>query len=155
VLYRSIVGMLALAVVSAFVIAGCGGGEENSEVTKAQFTKDAETVCAERKKDWEAALAAYEKETNVAKEKETVAEERERTSAFIREDILPLLEEEQAALEDLDVPEADEEKIEQMLQTRSQALEEVEEGGVEAMARNPFLAFEKEAEAYGLDCSLL
>jgi hypothetical protein len=153
--YRWIVGMLVLAVTIGSLISGCGDGDEASaDVTKAQFTKEAEAVCAERKEGWAAAIDAYNKEL-AADDKLEFKEGRMRAEALVKDSLLPILKTELEALEDLDVPEADEAKIDKMLQTRSRGVEELEDKGVEALLKNPYFeAFEKEAKAYGFNCSL-
>jgi hypothetical protein len=147
--------MVAVVVMGAALVVGCGDdGEASSNVTKAEFTKEAEAVCKERKKDWEAALAAFQKESQ-EKGRPGSAKEKERAETLLGETLVPVLEEELTALEGLEVPEADEAKVEEMLQSRSEGVEKLEEGGVEALLAGPFETFEKEAKAYGLDCSMV
>jgi hypothetical protein len=69
--------------------------------------------------------------------------------------MLPLLQREQEELEELDAPEADEGKVERMLESRAQGLEKLEAEGVEVLFEgDTFGDFEKEAKAYGLACGL-
>jgi hypothetical protein len=153
VLHGRIISAVAVVVMGAALMGGCGDdGEASSGVTKAEFIKDAEAVCNERKEDWEAEGEAFTKRNEEA-DPVTNKEAVKRSKAFFRTAALPLFEEELAALEDLEAPEGDEAKVEKMLQNRSRGIEKLEEGGLEAMLGLPFEAFEKEAKAYGLNCA--
>jgi uncharacterized membrane protein len=161
VFYGRIIGVVALMAIGVFLIGGCGGEDDASaDVTKGQFTNEAEAICSERKKEWDAGVAAFTKE-NAAEEKRTgkpldFKESNERSQEFFEASLLPLLQEEQEALEALDPPEADEAKVEAMLQSRTEGIEVLEDKGVESIIqRGTFGPFEKEAKAYGLSCSLL
>jgi hypothetical protein len=154
VLHGRIIGVVAAAVIGAALVAGCGSGSDaSSEVTKAQFTKEAEAICAERKKDWDAEAAAFTKEAE-AEGEISFQESRERTDEFLSTTIIPILEDELTALEELDVPEGDEAKVEKMLKSRSRGIQELKDKGQDALFSEPLKNFEKEAKAYGLNCSL-
>lgn len=149
--------LVALVAISGALVAGCGGDSEASaDVTRAEFVQEADAVCAERKKDWDAAAAAYTKENAAAVENGvSFPEQRKRTEAFFEESLLPLLQAELQELEDLEVPAADEKKVSKMLSSRSQDIEKLEEEGVEIVASGKvFKTFEKEAEALGIDCAM-
>lgn len=149
-----ICGVVALAALAAALVGGCGDGSEaSSDVTKAQFTKEAEAVCSERKKDWDAKVAEFVKKSEA--DKVGPKESEKRSEAFFAENMVPLLQTELDSLEDLDAPEADEAKVEKMLENRSQWVEKLEDEGVDALFEDGSLGdFEKEAKAYGLDCSM-
>jgi hypothetical protein len=153
-----ICGVVALAALAvALMMMGCGDDSEtSSNVTKAQFIKEAEAICAERKKEWDAETAVFVKETEANKEGESFAEVQKRAEEFFVAQILPLLRTEQENLEGLDPPEADEAQIEQMLQSRAQGLETLEDKGVESVLdKTIFGPFEREAKAYGIQCELI
>lgn len=158
--YGRIIGLVAIAVMGAVFMASCGSEDDASaDVTKAQFTKEAEAICADRKKEWDAFVNTYIKE-NEAKVKKTgkvtsAKEGREKSQELLDESLLPLLQEEQEKLEALDPPEADEVKIETMLQSRAEGIKTLEDDGVNALSdRELFGSFEKDANAYGLNCSM-
>jgi molecular chaperone GrpE (heat shock protein) len=154
VLYVRIIGVLAVLVMGVVFVAGCGDdGEASANVTKAEFVKEAEALCAERKKDWDAAASAFSKEYEA--EELAFKEARKRSNAFFTASLLPLLTEEQEALEALDPPEEDKAQVEKMMQSRAQGIETLEDKGVNAIVNSStFGAFEKEAKAYGLSCQL-
>jgi hypothetical protein len=149
--YRWIVGLLVSAAAFASMISACGDGDEASaDATKAQFTKEAKAVCAESKKDWDAAIKAYNRKFGLSSQEQ----ERAQAEKLVDDSLVPILRTELKALEDLDAPEGDAEKIEKMLESRSQSIEELEDKGARGLFGAPFQAFEKETEAYGFDCSL-
>ena len=154
--YGRIIGVVAVAVVGAAFGLGCGSdGEAASEATKTEFTKEAEAVCKERKKEWDTEVEAFTRKSEAedqAKGQTSPKKVQERSEAFFSASIIPLLEEEMAALEDLDVPEADEAKVERMLQSRSSGIEKLKDEGTKALLGEPFKEFEKKAKAYGLNC---
>jgi hypothetical protein len=153
--YGRIIGAVLVAIMCGGVVVGCSGEDDASaDVTKAQFTEEADAVCAERKKDWDAMAAAFTRKTE-AEEGVSFKEASERTDAFVSESIVPLLEDELASLEELDVPEGDEAKVDKMLQNRSRAIQKIKDEGSEVLLGNPFKTFEKEAKAYGLNCSIV
>lgn len=153
--YGRIISVVAVAALGAALVLGCGDGSEaSSDVTKAEFTKEAETVCRERKEDWDAEVAAFSEQAKAEGETDFDKAKR-RSETFLSASLVPLLQEELGALEDLGMPEADEAKIEKMLQSRARGIERLEEDGPEALLGQPFREFEREAKAYGLSCSPL
>ncbi|HKO38922.1 MAG TPA: hypothetical protein VJU14_11205 [Solirubrobacterales bacterium] len=154
---RRIVGMLLLAGVAGLLVTGCGGGDDASaDVTKAQFTQEAEAVCAERKKEWDAEVATFNDEIQKDGGKISIKEQERKSEVLFVETLLPVLKTELEALEDLDAPTADEEQVEKMLQSRAEAIEQLEDKGVKALfTKNPMKTFENEAKAYGLSCRSL
>ncbi len=155
-LYGRISGALALValvVIGTVVVAGCGGGEDTAEATatssKAEFTKQAHAVCAENRKEREAVLARFYKKPSKGNEEAAL-------EALLEESLLPLLQKELKALEDLAPPEADQATVDQMLQSLARNLEEIEERGAAVAGDYKFFSrFEKEAEDYGLDCAIV
>jgi len=148
------VGVLAVAVLGA----GCGDDGESTasaSVTKAQFTKEANSICAEREKEQKAAFENYGKEVRaVSKDGEVTPKmEREVANELIEEKIIPSLEDQLDQMEELGAPAADEAEITRMLKSLSQAIEELEEGGVRKLVEGGKLNdFKKQASAYGLSC---
>jgi hypothetical protein len=164
-MYRWIGGLLVMAVALGAGI-GCGGGsdETSSDVTKAQFVKKADSICADFKSQ---RLAAAEDEYNpkqrqgpdsygAAEVEAFEAELSELAEELLTSEIVPLMKQQQEELEDLDVPAADEEKIETMLANLDKAIGELEGEGLEGLVSgSQFDAFESEAEKYGLSCPVV
>jgi hypothetical protein len=163
-MFRWIGGLLVMAVVLGAGI-GCGGGsdETSSDVTKAQFVKKADSICADFKNQ---RLAAAEEEYNptqrqgpktvgTAETEAFEAELNELAEELLTNKLIPLLKEEHEELESLDVPAADEEKIDTMLANMDKAIQEIEDGGfAKTIGGSQFDEFESEATKYGLSCKL-
>ena len=162
-MYRWISG-IAVALVVLGVGVGCGGSDETtSDITKAQFVKKANFICADYKGK---RLAAAEKEFNPKQRQgphtvgakateEFEAELRELGDKLLQEKLLPLTAQQLEELESLGAPAGDEEKVEQMLDNLGKAVEELEGENFEGLiAGNQFDAFESEAEKYGLNCKV-
>jgi hypothetical protein len=153
-LYRWIIGaVLGVFALAAFV-GGCGGGGEDSNLTKAEYTKQADEICVKRKKEWKSDLASYEKEVLEQKANNDSAAQTELAEAVLQESMLPALQEQVKQLEELNPPEEIEEQAEKMLKSLSSGVEGVEKEGVEGLVGSGFSKFEKEAEALGATCPL-
>lgn len=162
-MYRWIGGMLVMAMVLAAGV-GCGGSsdtETSSNVSKAQFVKQADAICADYK---EQRLAAAEEEFNPKQRQGPTAVGTAETEAFeaelkdlaeelLTDKLIPLMNQQQEELESLDVPAADEEKIDTMLVDLDKAVGEIEEEGFQGLiGGSQFDDFESEAEKYGWSC---
>ena len=164
-MYRGI-GGIAVAVVVLVVIVGCGGGsgDTTSDITKAQFVKKADFICADSKRK---RIAAADKELNPKQRQgthivgtkayeELQAELRVIAEKLLEESTFPLMRTQQKELEALGAPAGDEEKIEQMLDSLDQAMDEVEEEGLRGLiGGDQFDQFEEEASGYGLNCKVV
>ena len=163
-MYRWIGGM-AVAVVLLVGVVGCGGSDQStSDVTKAQFVKKANLVCAEHKKERiKAGNAEYNKKVEsekVAKPgtaaAKAQAEESEKLiTALLENSIIPSLRSQQKDLEGLEVPSSDEAKIEKMLKSMEKGTDELEQEGAKGLLGDQFDPFEKEGEKYGLSCKVI
>lgn len=163
-MYRWKSGVAVAIVVLGVVGIGCGGGgETTSDVTKAQFTKKVNQICAEAKRE---RLAAAEKEFNpkqrqgphsvgAADTKELEAELEKLGEELLTDKIIPSLKGQQEKLEAIGSPEGDADKVEAMMTNMEKAIVEIEKGGYQAIVGNQFDAFEKEAETYGLSCKVI
>jgi len=142
---------------------GCGGGSDSPEISKAEFVKKADFICAEYKSQ---RLAVAEKEFN-PKQRQAIADGSKAFKEFqaelpvigeklLQEKTIPLMRTQHRELEALGTPDGDEEKIENMLGNMETATDEIEEVGFpEALVGNQFDEFEKEAEEYGLNCKVI
>jgi hypothetical protein len=155
------VGM-ALGAISLVLAVGCGGGDDSTTtVTKAEFTQQANAICAEAKKQRDAAVAKmdekyYAVEGKNSKNPANVPLELKLLEEMLDETILPSMKEQLAGLEELGVPAGDEAKVSKMLKTYSGAIRVLEDKRVEGLAGLPELYdFQEEAETYGLDCAVV
>jgi hypothetical protein len=154
---RWITGVAVGAALLVLVV-GCGGGggDSTSEVTKAEFTKQADSVCAEGKSERKAAYEKYAKEVQAKSSGQPSPQaERELADKMVDETVIPSLQQQLGELEKLGMPADDEEKISQMLKSLSQGLVELEDGGVRQLVKGGKLViFQEEAEGFGLTCTV-
>jgi len=160
--YRWISG-IAVAVVLLGVGVGCGGGSGDTtpEITKAQFVKKANFICADFNRE---RYAAAEKEYNPKQRqgshtvgspatKALEAELEEVGEELVRDVVIPSLRKELEKLESLGMPSGDEAQVEKILQSFDKGTQEIEEEGYKGALGNQFDDFDAESKAYGLKCS--
>jgi len=142
-----------------FLGTGCGSSDTGSgtsaAIPKAQFVKSAEQVCVDGKKERRKAGKAvnykeFESTGGKFDEDEFVAA----VEKTFDEEIAPSLQKQHDELEALGSPEADEAKVERMLQSLAKGIEFLEKEGIAALGGNQFDPFEKEASEYGLTCKV-
>lgn len=162
-MYRWI-GGITMAVMLLVVGVGCGSGESTSDITKAEFVKKANAICADYT---EQRLAAAEKEynkkvqqesqvTGSSAQKKLAAELEEIGEKLLQETTVPILRTQAKKLKALGAPSGDEETVEAMLNSFEKATDEVEKEGYRgAVGGNQYDQFEKEARTYGLKCKLI
>lgn len=115
------------------LIAGCGGGDDNSSTTipKKEFTAQANAICAKHHNKIIAEFDAYVEKNGAPK-----ANEREGALAAFKETvIIPSLEAEAEEFEALGLPKGGEEEVEDIWAGLDQGLEELEESGSKSTAR--------------------
>ena len=164
-MYRWIGGIaVALLLLGAGVGCGGGSGDTTSDITKAQFVKKADFICADSKRQ---RIAAANKELNPKQRQgshivgtkayeELQAELRVIAEKLLQEAIFPILKTQQGKLEALGAPAGDEEKVEQMWDSLDQAIGELEDEGLRGfVGGDQFDKFEEEAAAYGLNCKVV
>jgi hypothetical protein len=154
------------AIIGAAIFAGCGsdsgtnaGGtsagsssattdEASAPLSKAQFVKQAETICGDglKKKD-EAVTAALEE---LASEAQAPPSTQDMTK-IVNESILPTYSEIVDQLGQLGAPEADEEKIQKMTGQFESALKHAEAEPAKAIKKSPFAAADQAARDYGIE----
>lgn len=158
-MFRWMTGIAVGAALLIFAV-GCGGGsggESTTEVTKAEFTKQANVICAEGKEKRSAAYDDYSKEirAKIGISKRDPKYERAQANKMIAETVIPSLETQRNQLEELDAPASDEAQISKMLNSLSKAAVELENGGIRKLiSGGKLLNFQEEAESYGLTCDV-
>lgn len=153
-MYRWISGVVLGIVVLAAVVSGCGGGSEASaSLTKAEFVKQAEEICAERKGVWDDATASYQKEVKEKNAESNPKVQRELAEEVLEDSMLPALEQQLESLEGLGAPEGKEKQVEKMLKSFSKQMETIESPA--DLLETGFGDFEEEAEDLGVSCPLL
>ncbi|MGN6258285.1 MAG: hypothetical protein ACTHN3_11135 [Solirubrobacterales bacterium] len=141
-MYRLIIagiGVLAVALLAA----GCGGGgsdEATAQVSKAEFFKQARTICAKTQKELQAEIAVSGNEAQAS-------------SSKIYGKAAQLLEQEVEELEALSGSEQVEKKVEPLIENVSKASRLIAQNGQDALTDPSIIAYKKEARALHLeDC---
>lgn len=136
---------------TALVAAGCGGGGEDTStsLTKAQFVKQANAICANYNKQMAADFSKYAKEQSGGGSTQISPAE------AVAKATIPATKEELEDLRALPVPSGEEEKVEALLERRQEALEKIEDEPLFKTAGDPFEEFNQPLTDYGLtECAL-
>jgi hypothetical protein len=155
--HKWILAIVGFAAVAA-LWAGCGGGSDETgstadstaTLTKAQFVKKADAVCAERKKEWNTELAPQRKELQAADGSINEAKVEE----LIEGSLVPLMKTELQKLEALGAPAGDEKTVNAMMENRSKAIADIEADSAAISSSESLTAFATEAREYGVKCPL-
>lgn len=156
-MHKLILAFVGFAAVAA-LWAGCGGGSDetgpkanSATLTKAQFVKKADEICAERNKKFDASVEPVRNELQSAdgSVKEEIA------NKAILSSLVPLMKEELAKLEALGFPAGEEKTISKMLEDRAKAIADIEADPSAAVSSSASLtAFSVEMQKYGATCPL-
>lgn len=140
------------ALVLAMIAGGCGGGGDDTPLTKAQFVKQADSICAQAQKEKEDILAKSAKDAAAASKDVSPAKRQE-------ELILSLLDPFEVMTDDLSElvpPAGDEAQVEKMIASFDSAVTELKEDPRKAVGSSPFAKPDQMAQAYGLSsCSAI
>jgi hypothetical protein len=148
---RFIALLAALAAISV-IAAGCGGGSDSSStsatISKAQFIKQADAICAKGNKENEAEFEEFAKENGLSEKKEPTKAQQEEA---ISEIVAPGVEKQIEEIDALGAPEGDEGKIEAMVAAVEEGAEEIEANPASLIeGKNPLAKGSKLAKEYGL-----
>lgn len=127
------------------LVAGCGGDSETTTVTKAQFVKEANSVCLKGEAKRGQMLNELSGELGGGK-----VPQAQREQLVLK--VLPTYEETAANLSKLDVPAGDEKQVEAIVEAMEEAVERVKADPNTALVSTvPFDKANKLATEYGLD----
>ena len=129
----------ALGSLACVVWAGCGGEQP---LSKAEYVKQADAVCAKSNK----AIEEAGKRLGNGRPDEAAVEK------FVKEDVIPMTEKRVADLRDLAVPEGDAEKLDKIYDSLDEALKKVEGDPIAIIksGKDPFEDAGKQAADYGM-----
>lgn len=113
-------GVWLLAVLATVVVAGCGGGEDDT-VTKAEFVREANAVCKEAE---DAKNRRLDSAFKLVSEKQGIDPNEEQKLLF--DAALPPLNQMVQELADLGAPEGEEEKVEAIVGSFERQVEAIE-----------------------------
>jgi hypothetical protein len=136
-------------VIAVGCVLGCGSGEDeatSASLTKAQFIKQADAICARVSQQRPAALAAWKQTQNSAESSKQGSD----LDAGLREVIAPSLRQEAEELEALTPPASDEAEVSRMVANLSEASNELGQEGVKKLTTPNLPQFKREAAGYGL-----
>lgn len=137
---------LAAALVALLAFAGCGGGDETTELTKAEFTKQANAGCKEHSKERD---ELFKQVTNELDPSEVTRADQEN---LISEVLLPPFEKDIENLKSLGAPAGDEQQVEEIIKAMEDAVKDVEDKPLVALRTNSQFAEARAAAVkYGLD----
>jgi hypothetical protein len=130
---------------------GCGGGSDGGEIStsslsKAEFIKRADAICAKGQQQVERNFGAYAKKTNLNVQQVTKNPTKQQVDGLVHSVLLPAIKQEVTQIRALGAPRGDEDKIEAMLA----AVEE----GIETAEDLPRTVLEKTDVAFGVSSRL-
>ena len=145
--------MLIGLLMATMVASGCGGGDDDSSLSKAEFTKQANAICSKRENEKNEALTkGYENPEKYGIDSKGKKAEEELISKLALPPIVTMTEE----LGELGAPEGQEEKVEAMVRAFDDEVGEIETDlkGVLTGEVGEFAEANKLAKELGLDaCS--
>jgi hypothetical protein len=143
--HRGVVAIFVIGLVA--LLSGCGGSDDEPSLTKAEFIKQGDAICAEAEEKKNAALAkAFQKKENQSSQK--AVQER-----LVTDVALPPIAAMAEELSDLGAPD---DKATAIVEGYEAAVEEIEEDPAAAVSseKGPFAQPDKLAAEYGFkECS--
>lgn len=158
---KRLIALLA-AVLAIAAIAGCGGGDSDTEtaapestpsasegsggpaLTKAEFIEQGDAICKENQEEGEAELGAVIEEIG----SEPSEEDQERV---VTEVVVPTLQASADGLRGLTPPEGEEDAVAEIVDGFDAAIASIEEDPVAALEGDPFADVNEKAIAFGLE----
>jgi len=148
-LVASIFGLLAIALVAA----GCGGGGDTTAttvaLTKAEFLKQGNQICAEGNKEINAGFEEFLKTNNIKHNQEPTAAQKTEIAETV---LLPSVTKQVEGVGNLTPPSGEEEQVEEIITAAEEAIEKGEEDPASLVTEGsgPFAKANKLAGDYGL-----
>jgi hypothetical protein len=150
-LIATAVGVLAIALIAA----GCGSSSDNStdstaSLTKAEFLKQGNAICATGNKQIEAGFESFGKENHLSENKQPT----EAQAAEVAETVLiPAVNTQIEGIRALGAPSGDEDQVNAILEAAEEAVEKTEEDPgalLSSNSENAFAKANKLSSEYGL-----
>jgi malonyl CoA-acyl carrier protein transacylase len=143
--FAILMGVLAVAAIAA----GCGGGDSSAEsLTKAEFVKKANAICARLSGESQAELLAYINKNVKGSGNKALTKGQE--EELVESLVVPSVNKQIEELDALGAPEGDEEQIDAFIEELESTVEEAEEETVGFTEERPFAEAEKLAREYGI-----
>src|SRR5262249_31013499 len=131
--------LLACLVPFSLIAAGCGSSDNTettattAALTKAQFLKQGNAICAEGNKEINKNFEAFFKKTNLKKNEEPSKAQKEEAAETI---LIPAIRKDVEGIKALGAPEGEEEQVEEIIDAAEEALETLESEPAEAVEEN-------------------
>jgi hypothetical protein len=138
-----------LLLVLALLLAGCGS-DDSEPLSRAEFKKQANAICSQGEKERLSAINRSVEEAGGG-----AAAENKRLMDLIRNQLVPIASQTYDEISELDSPEGDEEKVQRMLASFEEGVQELRDNPVKALRENSFLQADSLAKAYGLDSCVI
>lgn len=156
---RQIVAAVAGLLAMALLVAGCGSDSDTGTasdeaagaLTKPEFVKQANQICAQGLREKDQAVAVSLKESAQAGGPPTSKD----IEKMVEEAVLPAYGKTIDQLGQLGAPKGDEAKVEKMIGEFEAGMQSAEADPVKATKKNVFQAADEAAEAYGLEACRL
>jgi hypothetical protein len=152
---KRVIALLAGALAIALIVAGCGGGNGNStgtaSISKAEFEKKGNAICASGEKRVNAEVEEYVRENHLTTQKPTQAQMTEIANTIA----IPSIQRQIDEIRALGAPAGEEEQVSEVLAAVEEALEEIKQDPAKIMeSESQVPAFAKAnrlARGLGLD----
>lgn len=152
---KGFLALLASVAAIALVAAGCGSssdttGSTEASITKSQYLKEGNAVCAAGNKEIEEGFEEFAKEEGIDEKSPPSEDQSKKASETI---LIPAINKQIEGLRSLGTPEGDEGELDELLTSAEEALEKGEEDPValiEEEGGDPFAEVDKAAREYGL-----
>jgi hypothetical protein len=123
---------IAVAAAIAIAVSGCGGGSDGDEITasslsKAEFIRKADAICAKGQRQVERNFGAFAKKTKLDVKQVAKNPTKEQVNGLVNTVLIPVIEEEVAKIRALGAPAGDEDKIEAMLDATEEGIPTAED----------------------------
>ena len=143
-LFLVAIGVLAAAMIGA----GCGGSDD-PEITKAEFIKEVDAVCAKGNKQIETKFIDYVQSTGFKVGQQPSEKQLEELLETL---LIPTVEQETEEIEDLGMPKGDEQEVEALLAAIEEGREKAEEDPKSVILETgvAFAKADELAKKYGL-----
>jgi hypothetical protein len=152
---KRFVGLFVACAAVAMIVGGCGGSDDNTdstdsaELTKAQFLKQGNAICAKANEEVGKEFEEFAKENKLSEGKEPTEE---LLAEAVEEILLPSVTQQVEEIRELGVPAGEEKQVDKILTAAEEGIEEAEDEPASAAAQTggPFDDADKLATAYGL-----
>lgn len=150
---KRFIALFAALAVLAMIVAGCGGDSDSTEstssLTKAEFLKQGNAICAKGEKEIEEGFEEFAKENNLPENKQP---SKAQLTEAVEEVVLPAVDEQVESIRDLGLPSEGGEEADEVLKAAEEAIEKGEEdpASLANEKADPFAKANKLARDYGL-----